>query len=65
MDTFGLNAQHSGAINHLHSFTFNSSVVDAVREIRLGVTILVAGWITVVTIRAVQDSWNKNPGRQH
>lgn len=57
MDNFGLSAQHSGAIDHLHSFTFNSSVVDALREIRLGITIIVAGWVTVAAIRSLKDSF--------
>jgi hypothetical protein len=63
MENFPLVAQHSGAINHLHSFHFNSSVVDVLKEIRLGVTIVVAGWVTVVTIRTLRDSFMREPGR--
>ena len=64
MDTsnFVLNAQHSGAINHLHSFQFSSSVVDVFREVRLGVTIVVVGWIAVASIRAVQAGLTKDRG---
>ena len=53
---FVLNAQHTGALNHAHSFHFNSSVVDVFKEVRLGVTIIVVGWVTVETIRALQAS---------
>ena len=59
---FALNAQHSGAINHLHSFQFHSSIVDVVREVRLAVTVVVVGWIAITTIRAVQGSFGRERG---
>jgi hypothetical protein len=57
-----LNAQHSGAIDHAHSFHFNTSVVDALKEVRFAVTIIVLGWITVTSIRAFQDNFHRPPG---
>jgi hypothetical protein len=54
-----LNAQHSGAIDHAHSFHFNPSVVDALKELRFAVTIVVVGWITVTSIRAFQDTFHR------
>ena len=51
---FALNAAHTGAINHAHSFHFNSSVVDALKEVRFAVTIVVLGWVTVTSIRVFQ-----------
>jgi alpha-D-ribose 1-methylphosphonate 5-triphosphate synthase subunit PhnH len=59
---FALNAAHSGAINHAHSFHFNSSVVDAFKEVRFAVTIVVVGWIAVTSIRAFQDRFR--PSRE-
>lgn len=60
MESLTFSAQHSGAINHLHSFQLNSSVVDALREVRFAVTVVVAGWVAVVTIRGLQDSFRKS-----
>lgn len=63
MENIALNAQHSGAVNHIHSFQFNSSVVDALKEVRLGITVLVVGWVTVVGIRGLQGSFMRDRGR--
>ena len=57
-----LSAQHSGAIDHLHSFSFNSSVVHVFKEIRLTVTVIVVGWVAVATIRSLQTSFSKDRG---
>lgn len=57
---FILNAQHNGAIDHAHSFHFNSSVVDVFRELRFAVTIVVVGWVAVTTVRAVQSSLTRD-----
>lgn len=55
METFSLQAQHSGGLNHLHSFAFSDSAVDVVREVRKAVTIVVIGWVVVTTIRLVKS----------
>lgn len=48
---FSLHAQHSGAINHIHTFQFSDSAAGIAREIRLGLTAVVVGWVAVVAIR--------------
>jgi hypothetical protein len=47
------NTEHSGSINHVHALHFDSSVGEALKEIRRIVTIVVAGWIIVVGVRTV------------
>ena len=59
MEQFALNAQHSGAINHIHSFHFNSSVVDAFKEVRLAVTVIVVGWVAITTVRSIAGTKTK------
>ena len=54
MEQFALSAKHSGAINHQHSFHFNGSVIDVLKEVRLGVTVVVTGWVVVTAIRQLQ-----------
>lgn len=54
MEQFAVAAQHSGAIDHVHSFHFSSSAVDIAKEIRLGVTVIVVGWVAVAAIRNVR-----------
>lgn len=51
MENFFLNAQHSGAINHHHTINFNPSVVDALKEVRIAVSILVVGWVATTALR--------------
>lgn len=51
MESWPFNAQHSGAISHAHSFHFDSTVVDALKEVRLAVSIIVIGWIAVTSIK--------------
>jgi hypothetical protein len=51
MENFLLNAVHSGAINHHHTFSFNPSVVEAFKEVRLAVSIVVVGWIATTALK--------------
>ena len=55
MDNIALSAKHSGVIEHAHSIHFHPSVVDVLKEVRLAIGIVVAGWIGVTTIRALQS----------
>ena len=63
MEQFALSAQHSGVINHIHSFHFNSSLVDAFKEVRLAVGFVVAGWVAVTAIRGLQGGFMRREGR--
>lgn len=51
MESFALAAQHSGAINHHHTISFNSSAVDALKEVKLIVSVVVVGWIATTALR--------------
>ena len=62
MDNIALNAAHSGSLKHIHSFEFNSSVVHAFKEVRVGITVVVIGWIAVTSIRVLQDSFRRDRG---
>lgn len=53
MESFALAAEHSGAIKHLHTLTISPAVVGVARELRLAVTVAVAGWVAVNGIRAL------------
>ena len=55
MENIGVTATHRGAIEHIHSFTFNRSVVDALKEVRLGVSVIVLGWIAVTSVQALRS----------
>ena len=62
MENFFLNAQHSGAINHHHTISFNSSVVDVAKEVRLAVTVIVVGWIAITSFKTLA-SWKSSDTR--
>lgn len=53
MESFALAAEHAGAINHIHTITISPAVVGIVREIRIAVTVVVAGWVVVTGIRGL------------
>jgi len=55
-------AQHSGAINHVHSFHLSSSAVDIAKEVRNIVSIVVIGWITVSVVQTIRSSLRKESG---
>jgi hypothetical protein len=52
MEHFVVNANHGGAINHHHTFSFNPSVVDALKEVRFAVSVIVVGWIATTALRS-------------
>ena len=47
-------SEHSGAVEHIHSFRFDSSTVEIFRQVRLSITVLVFGWIVVTSIQALR-----------
>ncbi len=47
MEQFAIQAQHSGAINHVHSFLFPSTAVQFAKEVRFAVTAVAIAWVTV------------------
>lgn len=53
MESFALAAEHGGTINHIHMVTVSPAVVGVARELRLAVTVAVAGWVAVTGIRAL------------
>ncbi|KAI0155045.1 hypothetical protein GGR57DRAFT_465845 [Xylariaceae sp. FL1272] len=53
MESFNLAAQHAGGIQHIHVIKFDSTAVAAAREIRIAVTVIVAGWVAVAGLRAL------------
>lgn len=62
MENFPFNAQHSGAINHAHSFHFDGGVLTAFKEVRLAVTIIVGGWVLVTAIRTLESNLRDRGG---
>ncbi|KAI8635504.1 hypothetical protein F5Y19DRAFT_469377 [Xylariaceae sp. FL1651] len=44
MESFSLAAQHAGALQHVHIVRFDPSAVAAARELRIAITVMVAGW---------------------
>lgn len=52
MESFGVAAQHAGAIQHTHIIRLDPSAVAAARELRIAVTVMVAGWVAVTGLRA-------------
>lgn len=53
MESFALAAEHSGAINHIHTITISPSVVGIAREVRLMITAVVVGWVCVTGIQSL------------
>lgn len=53
MESFALAAEHSGAINHIHTINISPAIVGLAREVRIAVTVFVAGWVVVTGIRGV------------
>ncbi|KAI1166801.1 hypothetical protein F5B18DRAFT_604235 [Nemania serpens] len=52
MESFGVAAQHGGAIQHTHIIRLDPSAVAAARELRIAITVIVAGWVTIAGLRA-------------
>ncbi|KAK1255746.1 hypothetical protein MKX07_008005 [Trichoderma sp. CBMAI-0711] len=55
MEQFILQAQHSGAINHAHTFLLPQSTAQLAREVRITVAIVAFAWVAVTAIR--QFGW--------
>lgn len=55
MEHFIVQAQHSGAINHAHSFSFPPTAVHFAKEIRITITIVAVAWVTVKAL----DLWKR------
>merc|ERR1712000_503702 len=53
MEQFLLSAQHSGTINHVHSFHLPTAAPSILKEIRITVAILSLAWVTVEVIRRI------------
>ncbi|KAI2633343.1 hypothetical protein GGS21DRAFT_491069 [Xylaria nigripes] len=47
MESFSLAASHAGAIQHVHVIQLDASAVAAARELRIAVTVIVAGWVAI------------------
>jgi len=62
MESIQLTAAHSGAIDHAHSFHFDSGVITTVKEIRLAITVLVGGWVVVQLIRSLEGTLKGREG---
>lgn len=54
MEQFLLQAQHSGTINHAHTFLFPPGAAQFAREIRLAVTVVAVAWVTVKAFDLIQ-----------
>lgn len=61
MESFALAADHTGAINHIHTINVSPAVVGLVRELRLAMTVIVAGWVVVTGIRGLLGRESRNP----
>lgn len=51
MESFSLAAQHAGAINHVHTIRLDPTAAVVVREVRIIVTVVVAGWVAIQALR--------------
>lgn len=52
MESFSLAAEHAGAIQHIHIIRLDASTVAAARELRIAVSVIVAGWVAITGLRA-------------
>lgn len=64
MESFALAAEHSGAINHVHTVVISPAVVGIAKELRLAVTVVVAGWVVVTGIRALAATGSQDSVRR-
>ncbi|KAI1430072.1 hypothetical protein F5Y12DRAFT_709624 [Xylaria sp. FL1777] len=51
MESFSLAAEHAGAIQHTHVIRLDASAIAAARELRIAITIIVAGWVAITGLR--------------
>ncbi|KAI1368773.1 hypothetical protein F5Y08DRAFT_294776 [Xylaria arbuscula] len=52
MESFSLAAEHAGAIQHTHLIRLDASAVAAARELRIAITVIVAGWVAIAGLRS-------------
>lgn len=52
MESFSVAATHAGAIQHSHLIRFDASAIAIAREMRIAVTVIVAGWVAITGLRA-------------
>lgn len=62
MESFALAAEHSGAINHIHTVTISPAIVGVARELRLAVTVAVAGWVVVAGLKTLTAAGSRQSG---
>lgn len=53
MESFAIASQHSGSITHIHTIRLDASAVGVAREVRIALTVAVAGWVAVTGIRTL------------
>lgn len=64
MESFALAAEHSGAIKHIHTLTVSPAIIGVARELRLAVTVAVAGWVIVTGIRELAAAGSRESVRR-
>ena len=52
MESFSLAAEHAGAIQHTHLIRLDATAVAAARELRITITVIVAGWVAIAGLRS-------------
>lgn len=55
MESFALAATHAGAITHNHNIALSPHAVDAFRELRYAVSIIVGGWVAVEALKLLRS----------
>lgn len=61
MEQFLLQAEHSGAISHAHTFLLPQSATQLAREVRITVAIVAFAWVAVTAIK--QFGWRNHGTR--
>ncbi|KAI3342628.1 hypothetical protein F4824DRAFT_442780 [Ustulina deusta] len=51
MESFSLAAEHAGAIQHTHLIRLDASAIAVARELRIAITVIVAGWVAITGLR--------------
>ena len=51
-----VSSKHSGTVEHIHSFRFDSTTLEIFRQIRLSIAIVVLGWIVVTSIQTFRGA---------
>lgn len=51
MESFSLAASHAGGIQHTHIIRLDASAIAAARELRIAITVIVAGWVAITGLR--------------